>query len=205
MSPSPPRSSEPKAPRRIVVSGNTGVGKSTLAEEIARRLDVPFVELDALFWKPDWQEPDPDQFRADVQEATSGPAWVVAGNYNSRVEDILRDRTDLVVWLDYRIPLTFWRLWRRTWRRWRDKELLWGTNRERMRDHFLTRDSLFHFLLRSHRRRRRYMEKAMADSARPNLRFIRLRTPQATERWLKASFPLQPPAARQGAAPPSKA
>ena len=33
---------------RIVVVGNTGSGKSTLAEELARRLDLAFVELDAL-------------------------------------------------------------------------------------------------------------------------------------------------------------
>ncbi len=179
-------------PRRIVVVGNTGVGKSTLAEEIARRVHSPIVELDALFWQPNWQDPDPDQFRADVREATSGPAWVVAGNYTSRIEDILWDRTDLVVWLDYRISRTFWRLWWRTWRRWRNDELLWGTNREQFWRHFLTGDSLFLFLLRSHGPCRRYMEAAMAAPSWPGLRFVRLRTPQAADRWLEESIPLPP-------------
>ena len=41
--------------RRIVVIGNTCAGKSTLAAGLAKKLSVPFVDLDALYWEPNWR------------------------------------------------------------------------------------------------------------------------------------------------------
>ena len=68
-------------PHRIVVIGTTGSGKSALATRLARSLGAPFVELDALHWEPAWTAATPEAFRARAEEATRGPAWVVAGNY----------------------------------------------------------------------------------------------------------------------------
>src|SRR5688500_3597481 len=42
--------------KRIIVVGSSGSGKSTLGEQLAARLDVPFIELDALYWEPGWVE-----------------------------------------------------------------------------------------------------------------------------------------------------
>ena len=39
---------------RIVVVGTSGVGKTTLAKDIAAALAIPHVELDALHWDPGW-------------------------------------------------------------------------------------------------------------------------------------------------------
>ncbi len=178
-----------KTPQRIVVVGCTGVGKSVLAATIAERRALAFVELDALFWLPDWQTPDPDDFRARVRDATSGEGWVVAGNYNTRLGSLIWERAELVVWLDYGLPRTMWQLWRRTWRRWRANDLLWGTNREILWRHFLTRDSLFWYLLRSRPRVRRRLLDAMTDPGWEHLRFVRLRSPGEMERWLAEGFP----------------
>ena len=43
--------------RRTVVVGTTGSGKTTVAAELARRLGVSHVEMDALYWGPDWTSP----------------------------------------------------------------------------------------------------------------------------------------------------
>ncbi len=44
----------PHRPRRIVVAGTSGSGKTTLARRVGPVLDVPHVEIDALFHGPGW-------------------------------------------------------------------------------------------------------------------------------------------------------
>lgn len=167
--------------RRIIVVG--GGGKSTLARRLARRLDVPCIELDALFWGPGWTESEDDVFRARIAEATSGDSWIVDGSY-SRTYDVHWPRAQLVIWLDYSLPVVFWRVLRRCYRRWRDDELLWGTNRERFWHHFYSRDSLLLFILRRHGPLRRRFQEASALAKWMGLPFVRLRSPRETERWL---------------------
>ncbi|HIA42625.1 MAG TPA: AAA family ATPase, partial [Gammaproteobacteria bacterium] len=37
---------------RINVMGTSGSGKTSVARRIAKKLNIPYVELDELFWKP---------------------------------------------------------------------------------------------------------------------------------------------------------
>ena len=67
------------AMNRIRVVGTSGSGKSTTAMAIARALDIPYLELDAVHWLPDWQERDPDQFRQMVLEFATQARWVIDG------------------------------------------------------------------------------------------------------------------------------
>lgn len=73
---------------RISVVGTTGSGKTTLACQIAGRLKIPHIELDALHWGPDWTQAPLQLFRARVTDAVKGGAWVVDGNYG-KVRDIV--------------------------------------------------------------------------------------------------------------------
>jgi len=43
---------------RINVIGTSGSGKTTFGREQASTLQIPFIELDTIFWEPDWNEPD---------------------------------------------------------------------------------------------------------------------------------------------------
>ena len=173
------------AGRRIVVVGGTGTGKSTLAEALAGRLDVPFIELDALFWRlPDWQEPPAEEFVRLVKEATQPERWVLAGNYYSRVGHLSWERADQVIWLDYPLRVSFWRLLRRTIGRWRSDELLWGTNRESLREHFFTRRSLLLWSLKSFRRVRRRYTGMMDDPRWAEVEVLRMRSQAETDAWL---------------------
>lgn len=100
--------------RRIVILGNAGSGKSTLARELGRRLGLPVVHLDRLFWQPGWVEPDPEQFRQRVGEAVAGESWVCEGNYARRTFDLRLPRAYLVIWLDTPRWTCLWRVIRRS-------------------------------------------------------------------------------------------
>ena len=81
--------------------GNSGSGKSTVARALAASLDVPWIELDALFHLAGWQQLPPDEFVAAVDSRTSGEGWVVDGNYSDTL-DLVWSRADAVVWLTCR-------------------------------------------------------------------------------------------------------
>jgi len=172
-------------PARVVVVGMTGVGKSTLAERLAARLDAAFVELDALFWDPDWTAAAPEVFRGRVAAATAGAAWVVAGNY-SAVRDLVWPRATAIVWLDYRLSLALRRLTARTVRRAVTREVLWNGNVEYLWQHgkVWSDDSLFHWLFRTYWRYRSEFPALFAEPAHAHLQVIRLRSPRETEAWL---------------------
>ncbi|HEU5012692.1 MAG TPA: hypothetical protein VFT66_09125 [Roseiflexaceae bacterium] len=168
---------------RIVVIGAAGSGKSTMAARLACMLGCPFVEPDGLFWDANWTPAPTDVFRARVAAALHGDRWTFGGNY-SGVRDIVWGRADTLIWLDYALPVVFWRLLRRSLRRVITREALWNGNRETWRGQFWSRDSLFLFMLQTHARRRRELPIALSGPAYQHLHVLRFRAPRATERWV---------------------
>ena len=151
-----------------VVTSASGCGGTTVGRELAARLEVPFHELDALFWKPGWVESTAEELQAAVEAIVATDAWVIDGSYQSKIGQLALGNADVVVWLD--LPMRTWlpRLVRRTIRRARTGEELWDGNHESLRTAFLSRDSLILFTLRHFRgRRKRYPERFAAyDVAR---------------------------------------
>jgi adenylate kinase family enzyme len=139
--------------RRVAVIGNAGSGKTTLARALARRLGVPHVELDALFWNSGWVETPAEEFRRRVEAVLDDDeGWVADGNYRTRLGSVILDRAELVVWTDPPLPILLTRLARRTVRRARTQEQLWGTNVDTWRSAFMSRESVLLFALKAHRR-----------------------------------------------------
>ncbi|MBL8569606.1 MAG: DNA topology modulation protein [Phreatobacter sp.] len=86
--------------QRVLVMGCSGSGKSTFAMALAHKLGLPFVSLDALFWKPGWVEPDKTEFAAKMAEEAGKPSWVMDGNYKGHAGELRRERADAVFWFD---------------------------------------------------------------------------------------------------------
>lgn len=165
---------------RICVVGTTGSGKTTLAREIARRLRIPHIELDALHWESDWTPAQPGRFRARVADAVKGESWVVDGDY-SRVRDIVWCRAELVVWLVYWRASILCRTTRRTLQRCVRQEELWKGNRETFRGDFLSRKSIILWVVKTHLRRRREYAALLNGREYPQLAAVRLRSPRSTQ------------------------
>jgi adenylate kinase family enzyme len=168
-------------PRKVaIMSSASGNGKTTLGRELAQRLRVPFVELDALVHGPGWVEATNDDLRDQLEPIVRSDGWVIDGTYQRKIGDLVLDAADVVVWLD--LPIRVWlpRLVRRTWRRLRGREELWNGNTESLASAVWGRESLFAWAIRSHFRRRREWPQALA-----HLYVIRLRTPGEVERFLE--------------------
>ena len=176
--------------RRIIIIGNSNSGKSTLAEQLAKRLDASFIELDALHWEPNWVEADPEVFRKRVTQAISADSWVIAGNYSKQV-DLSWPLADTIVWLDLPLNLVLRRCISRTWRRYRDKSELWNGNRENFWEHLMlwnTDKSLISFTVRHHHARRKRTLATMQDPQWSHVNFVHLRSVEEVEAWLRQAL-----------------
>ncbi len=169
--------------RRVVVVGVTGAGKTTLAAALARALGVPHIEIDAIQWRENWSQAPLDEMLAALAQRTAGPGWVADGNY-SKLRPTLWPLADTIVWLDYGLLRCLWRVLWRTLRRVHNKELLWGVNRETVRNTLLAKDGLLAWAVRTHGRYRREFEGLMRGEDYAHLRWVRLRTPREARRWL---------------------
>jgi adenylate kinase family enzyme len=166
--------------RRVIIVGPSCSGKSTIGEELAERLGVPFIELDALFWKPGWQESGEEEFRERLLCSHAGDAWVSSGNYLRHTREVTWPRAEAIIWLDFPLWRTVPRILTRSWRRWRRKELLWGTNYERFWDQlklWSPSNSLIAYSVSRHRRNQRVFTELMAECARDGRIFLRLKSP----------------------------
>ena len=169
--------------QRVTIVGTSGSGKSTLSEQLAARLNLPFVEVDALYWQPGWQAVPAPGFRELVDEALAGEQWVIGGNYG-KVRDIVLNRADTLIWLDYPMLLCLWRVLKRSIKRIITQEDLWGTgNRETWRAQFFSRHSMVIWVLKSHHRYRRDYSQLLENPEYAHLQVLRFRSPQDTERW----------------------
>ena len=118
---------------RIWLVGTSGSGKTTLARRLSGRLDLPHLELDAVFHQPGWTELPTDEFRARVETFCADDRWVVCGKYGA-VRDLIAARADTIVCLDHARLRQTARVARRTVRRWVRREELWNGNRESVRN-----------------------------------------------------------------------
>lgn len=165
--------------RRINVVGSSGSGKTTFSRRLAKRLDCAHIEMDALFWQPDWRQSDDDTFFHKIRQATAEDRWVLDGNY-SRSMPLKWQRVDTVIWLDYGFWRTFRQLMVRSVTRALSDDELWpGTgNTESFRQTFFSRESILLWMISNYRRKRRQYRQWMRSKKYQDIRFVRLTSPQ---------------------------
>jgi adenylate kinase family enzyme len=104
--------------RRIIVVGSQGSGKTSLALKLGRKLGLPVVHLDVLYWRPGWKASDKASFRARVANAIADEGWIVDGSFSGLAFDLTLARADTLVVIDLPRWLCQWRIaWRSVFNR----------------------------------------------------------------------------------------
>jgi adenylate kinase family enzyme len=176
--------------RRVAVIGGSATGKTTLSRELAARLGVPHIELDALHHDAGWQEASAEVFQArvDAAMAAAPDGWVADGNYHGKLGTSVAERADTLVFLDLPQRVAIGRVLRRTFRRSLRREELWNGNRETFRAAF-SRDSIVWWVITQHGKARKKWPARYEPLT--HLEVVRLHSPREVREWLQSIQPTE--------------
>ncbi|WP_087025089.1 AAA family ATPase [Thaumasiovibrio subtropicus] len=165
--------------KRINVIGTSGSGKSTFSRKLSQAMGCKYIEMDELFWQPNWKTSSDSVFFKKLENAIDADSWVLDGNYN-RTNSIKWSKADTIVWIDYSFTRTFYQALMRAIKRIAAGQELWPNtgNKETFLKTFFHRDSIILWTLKNYRKNKlRYSAIAYLQH-KPNLRVIRLCSPK---------------------------
>jgi adenylate kinase family enzyme len=168
--------------QRVLVGGISGAGKSTMARALGRRLDLPYVEMDALFHGPGWVPRE--EFVDDVRRVAAGERWVVDSDGYSVVRDALWTRADTLIWLDLPRWQVMSRVLRRSFLRGILRSELWNGNRESLLG-WRNPEHPVQWAWRAHGDRRATIGGRLTDPRWAHLRVVHLSSAADARQWMR--------------------
>lgn len=129
----------------ILILGNPGSGKSYLAEEMSKILSMPLIELDEIFWGPNWTKLDISNVHDLVKQKIEFCPHIIEGQY-PEMKDLLPSYSNTIIYIDLPLRVLFWRLLKRSIRRALYREELCGGNRETFRKLLFSKHSMIYYI-----------------------------------------------------------
>ena len=173
------------AVQRIHLIGGSGAGKTTLGRLLAARLNLPFVDLDDLYWEPRWREVGHAELARRLAPHLLAPGWAVAGNYHATTEALVWPLLTHLIVLDLPYPLLLRRTAWRTLIRGLTGTPCCNGNRESVW-RLLHRDGVVRYLTRTWRKRHRRYAGLAAEPGLAHAQVVRLRTPREVRGFVAA-------------------
>jgi adenylate kinase family enzyme len=93
---------------RVVIVGNGGGGKSTLAKKLSERYDLPWISVDQLQWEPSWHPAPASKVATRLREVIASDRWIIDGwgPWSSLEERMVR--SDTIIYVDFPLWMHFW-------------------------------------------------------------------------------------------------
>lgn len=170
----------PQRPKRVLIAGTSGAGKTSLAARLGQALELPHVEIDALFHGPGWTPRR--SFASEVEIFSAQPCWVTEWQYDS-VRAMLAERADLLVWLDLPRGTVMRQVVTRTVSRRLRRQELWNGNIEPpLWTVFTDPEHIVRWAWTTHAKTAQRV--AALAGQRPGLVIVRLRSWREVQHWL---------------------
>ncbi|CRL43945.1 Shikimate kinase [Sodalis glossinidius str. 'morsitans'] len=67
---------------KINVVGTSGSGKSTSSRRLATQLAIPYIEMDTLFWQPNWTPSNDEDFFCRLEQGCWTATTIAAATLN---------------------------------------------------------------------------------------------------------------------------
>lgn len=99
---------------RMVIVGNSGSGKTWLANNLAKFNGSQVIHLDHIFWEPGGfdKKRSPEVVAKLIDESKNGVSWIAEGVFGELAEKFI-ERAQYFVWLDIAWPICRDRLLKR--------------------------------------------------------------------------------------------
>lgn len=85
---------------RICIIGGSGTGKTTLAKNLGKQLNLPVYYIDGIHHLKNWEIRDKDERDKIILEIINKDKWIIDGTYKSTLKHRL-EKADYVIYLDY--------------------------------------------------------------------------------------------------------
>ena len=86
--------------KRISIVGGPGTGKTTLARNLGKELDLPICHIDAINHFENWERRNPEERNEMILAEMEKPKWIIDGTYKDTLEKRI-DKSDVVIFLNY--------------------------------------------------------------------------------------------------------
>ena len=86
--------------KRISIIGGPGAGKTTLAKNIGKELNIPVCHIDGIHYLENWKLRDQEEQDRIILEKVKEAEWIMDGTYKSTLVERV-EKADMVIFLDY--------------------------------------------------------------------------------------------------------
>lgn len=89
-----------KTANKVSIIGGSGTGKTTLANNLGKELNLPVYHIDAIHHLENWEIRNKDERDRIILERVKEEKWIIDGTYHSTLKQRL-ENAEVVIYLDY--------------------------------------------------------------------------------------------------------